>query len=183
MVLGLVPAAMGQAFGVEMGAPLSALSAGPPLGQGSYDIKVPSPHPEFSSYVAKATDETGVCLVRGIGKVHDNDRFGHAVRDAFAELKQALQTRYGDAYTGDFLREGALWDGPDEWVMAVRKNERVFQAVWDREEGSTLPEDLAEIILNVNANGSDSAWIALQYRFANEKTCSEIVSKAGQAGL
>lgn len=183
LAFGFASAAMGQAFGVEMGAPLGALSAGPPLGSGIYDIKVPTPHPEFDSYVAKATDETGVCLVRGIGKIHDSDRFGTSIRGAFADLKQALQSRYGDGYTGDFLRDGAIWDGADEWVMALRQNERVYQAVWERKEGSTLPEGLNEIILSVNATGSDSAWIALQYRFENEASCSAIIDKASQSGL
>ncbi|MDO5643635.1 MAG: hypothetical protein Q4G26_14775 [Paracoccus sp. (in: a-proteobacteria)] len=183
MLFIMVHAAFGQAFGVEMGTRLADLSVQKDLGQGRHEIQVPQPHPEFESYIAQATDETGVCLVRGIGKSHDNDRFGIAVRGAFAGLNRVLQDRYGESAQGDFLRPGALWRDSGEWVMAVRQNERVHQAVWKRDYGADLPETLNEIILSVMATSSDSAWIALQYRFANVADCEAIIDKVASSGL
>ena len=175
--------AAAQAFGIDKATPLSELDVSKDLGTGSYVVAAPSPHSEFETYVVQATDQTGVCLVRGIGKDHDNDMFGVSVRDKFSSLRSALEDRYGDYERVEFLRSGALWDGQDEWVMSIRQNERAHQAIWAQEYGSDLPTALNQIILNIAATSSDSSWIGLQYTFDNHDECERVLAKQDEEGL
>jgi len=172
-----------QAFGIEMSKPLSELEVTDDLGDGFFIVVAPRPHSEFESYVVVATDETGVCMVRGVGKDHDNDRFGLSVRDSYSSLRSALKKRYGKYERVEFLRSGALWDDSDEWVMSIRQNERAHQAVWEEKSGSELSAGLKDIILEVSATSSDTSWIALQYRFDNMDECDRILAEQDESGL
>lgn len=175
--------ASGQAFGIAKGTDIESLSVEDDLGDGRYVVAVPKPHPEFDDYVVKAVPEIGVCIVRGIGQNHTNDRYGSSVRSAFGKLKSALDQRYGATETFDYLKSGALWDEGNEWVMAIHQNERYYQSSWDEDSGSELPSGLVEILMTVNTTSSDSAWIGLQYRFDNDDECNAVIAKTNQSGL
>jgi hypothetical protein len=180
----LIPAqTLARGFGIQQGTSIEELDVVEDLGTGRYVVNVPSPHSEFESYVVWASDSHGVCLVRGLGKDHDNDRYGQSVRAAFDKLESALEERYGDFRKGNFLNAGALWDETDEWVMAIRQSERVYQSVWDAQYGSDLPDSIIEIILNVDALSSSSAWIGLQYRLANFDECQQKLETLDSQGL
>ena len=56
-------------------------------------------------------------------------------------------------------------------MMAVRRNERVLQSAWDADEGSTLRNNVKQILLSVRALSSSSGWIGMQYKFDNEEEC------------
>lgn len=177
------PSAFAQAFGIAMGESVASIKNSTEIRPGYYSVEVPSPHSEFESYVVRASDTHGACVVRGVGKDHINDRFGISVKRAFESLETILENNYGPFLKNDFLRGGALWDDSNEWVMAIRQNERVFQSVWDRDENSRLPSNIKSIILQVNATSSDSSWIALQYTYINIDACEEELSSAEASGL
>lgn len=180
----LAPAqTLAQGFGIQQGMSVDELDVVEDLGTGRYVVNVPSPHSEFALYVVWASDGHGVCLVRGVGKDHDNDRYGQSVRTAFGKLEGALEERYGDFKKRDFLNAGALWDGANEWVMAIRQSERVYQSVWEAQYGSDLPDSIVEIILNVDAVSGSSAWIGLQYRLANFDDCQRELDALDSQGL
>ena len=172
-----------QAFGISKGDDVSSYEGVSELQLGLSQINVPKPHPEFEVYVVKHSPETGVCMVRGIGKDHGNDRFGISVRRAFEELRTALDRRYAPSGLNDFLRAGALWDESDEWVMSIRQNDRAYQAYWDAETRSKLPEDVAEILLSVAATSGNSAYVVLQYRFDNDDACERAIKSDVEGGL
>ena len=175
--------ALAQGFGIEQGTSVEELDVVEDLGTGRYAVNVPSPYSEFEAYVVWASDTQGVCLVRGAGKNHDNDRYGRSVRTAFDRLERALEERYGEFGKGDFLNAGALWDEADEWVMSIHQSERAYQSVWDAESGSELPDSIVEIILNIDAVSSSSAWIGLQYRMANFDECQQELEALDSQGL
>lgn len=173
-VAGMLVAASGawaQAFGLAPGVPLSALEVTEELGGNLYTIDVPSPHREFEFYVAYVGSAAGLCMVRGVGIDHESDRYGDSLRSAFGKLESLLENKYGRFYKGDFLKDGSIWNEPHEWVMAVAQNERVYQAVWDREERSMLPDEVHDIILSTSALDSDTSYLVLQYRFSNKDQC------------
>ena len=175
--------ALAQGFGIQQGTSVDELDVVEDLGGGRYIINVPSPHSEFEAYVVWASDTQGVCLVRGVGKNHNNDRYGQSVRTAFDRLERALEDRYGGFRKGDFLNAGALWDEADEWVMALHQSERVYQSVWQTPYGSDLPGSIVEIILNIDAVSGSSAWIGLQYRLANFDECQQELEARDSQGL
>jgi hypothetical protein len=183
LLLVMPASALGQAFGIQQGVTVSELDVVEELGDGDYVVNVPQSHSEFEAYVVKASDTAGVCLVRGIGKDHDNDRYGRSVRAAFEKLEDALEDRYGAFKRADFLNGGALWDGANEWVMAIRQNERAHQAIWTADYGSELPSSINEIILTVDALDSSSAYNVLQYRLANYDDCQRELDALDAQGL
>lgn len=179
-------AALAQAFGIAPGAPLNELENLEPLDGGNsgvYYLTVPSPHPEFQRYAAKAHPETGVCILSGYGKYHENDRFGLSVQKAFSELQASLEQKYKGNSSYDYLRDGALWDSSGEWVMSVHMNERVRHVSWKTEFGSKLPDELSEINLAVFAGSATKSWVGLTYRFANSDRCNALISSEQESGL
>ena len=54
---------------------------------------------------------------------------------------------YGEYRRVDVLLPGSIWDEPEDWMMALRQNERQLQAVWDEDKGSTLSNEVSSIIL------------------------------------
>ena len=182
-ILALPNPAFAQAFGISMGDQIASISIQEDLGNNLYRIAVPSPHPEFETYVLEATPETGACMVRGVGKDHENDAYGLSVRAAFAGLSKALVERYGQREVVDFLRSGALWKDTDEWVMSLRQNERAYQEIWETEYNSSLPDTMSEIILGVSASARDDSYVVLQYRFSNFEACKAIREQTNNSGL
>lgn len=172
-----------QAFGIEMGTNLSDLESAEDIGDGHYTINVPSPHSEFETYVAVLSEATGVCTIRGIGKNHDNDKFGSNVQAAFKNLENALNNNYGTGEHVNWLQPNALWDGSHEWVMSIRQNERVFGTDWTTESGADFPEELDAIMMQVRALGSDTAYVVLQYRFSNFEECDSELKAKDASGL
>lgn len=168
---------LAQAFGIEMGSKASELAIVEDIGDFHYVVEPPRPVSGFESYVVIATPETGACLVRGIGEDFLRDGYGMDVRDKFDELRSLLDENYGQGELLSGLRQGALWDEADEWVMAIRQNERYHQAEWDVND----EDGIDDIILGVEATSSDSSWLALQYRFSNMDDC-DAEAKAEDAG-
>lgn len=175
--------AFAQAFGIAMGTPIENLEIEKDHGSSTYTISVPKPHSEFETYLVLATPQTGVCKINAIGKDHNNDRFGTSVKNAFSELHSALESRYGTHKFYDFIAPGGIWDGPEEWVMSIRQSERYYDAFWDEEEKSSLPEEFQGITLGVRANSSDSAYISLSYTYSNFDECYRILNEANTDGL
>lgn len=172
-----------QAFGIEMGVSLSELEGAEDIGNGNYVISVPRPHSEFESYVVVLSETTGVCMVRGIGKNHNNDRTGINVRTAFDTLEAALKKTYGAGEQTNWLQPRALWDGAHEWVMSIRQNERLFGTDWTVTDGAELPEEIKAITMQIRAVSSDTSYIVLQYRFSNFEECDREIKAQDASGL
>jgi hypothetical protein len=148
-----------------------------------YVVTVPQPHSEFDSYMVKAAPEVGVCTVVGIGRDHENDRYGTSVRRSFSGLNSTLENNYGVNLNFDFIKNGALWDDPDEWVMSIRQNERDYVTFWNDDEGSDMPEGIQSISLTVNALSSYTAYVSLSYEFDNLEECMRIAESQDESGL
>ena len=172
--------AFAQAFGINQGEKIENLEVVEDLGNFLYQVTPPIPVSGFSAYVVMATPESGACMVRALGDTFERDGFGENIRSRFATLAEILDGKYGKGHTVDILRSGALWKDPDEWVMAIRQNERVFQAEWtiNSEENG-----IGDIILTTRARSRDDSFLALQYRFLNIKECENAKSQKDASGL
>ena len=171
-----------QAFGVGMGDPVSRHNG---TGKDGIDFRVtvPQPNSEFDFYSARATPVTGICRVVGFGNDHKNDAYGTSVRGAYKSLQSALNAKYGNNKSFDFLRTDALWNEDKEFVWSIFKNERTMSTFWDRGEGSQLPPNVRAINLRIVAVNSSAAYIVLSYEFDNYDKCEELSDKKDNAGL
>jgi hypothetical protein len=183
----LLPSVAGaQAFGVKMGDSVSKYG-GRLAGSGNdpnyFRINVPTPNREFDGYVAWSTPETGICAVSGLGVTHENDPYGTKTKEAFFGLKSALASRYGASSDFDYLRTGALWNKPREWVWSVFKGERNLASYWLPSKGASLPADVSGISLSANAVSSTAPYVTLKYEFQNYDRCSALRKRQDDEGL
>jgi hypothetical protein len=160
-------------FGLEMGASVKELDvagSGFKLSLNS----VPNPHPLFTNYSIWHSIETGVCRILAISKISENDRYGEDVKSTFSRVRKALEEKYGDAKTVDYLKSGALWKETDEWVMAIRQNERTYAALWESPSDQN-GEAYSLIQLWVEATSSDTSFTVLEYRSIEFDLCNNSI--------
>jgi hypothetical protein len=165
-----------------MGQTVSSLRVIKKIDEMDYEIQVPIPNPEFESYVARISPSSGVCRVSGLGKTHTNDRYGFETRSAFARLKASLGARYGSSKNYDFLNAGSIWNDPQDWHMALQKEERTLASFWSKEHESALPATISGIMLDTRAVSS-GPYLALAYEFTNMTDCSARKQAQEEAGL
>lgn len=173
-------------FGIVAGTKFTEAEISRDLGKSNFALKaVPTPHPAFESFLVWSPPGIGTCQIKAIGVTQSNDAFGTRVRSEYATLKAQLEQVYGAGRVNDYLKPGALWDEPREWVMAIRQNERTLQAVWGslQENAPQLKDGVIEIILTVSALDSDRSYVVLQYRFSNYKACLAAEAAAGAGAL
>ena len=137
---------------------------------------VPKPHSGFESYAVQASDQHGICWVKGIGKDISDSGYGTSTKSKLEELKASLERGYGSASKKtDFLTYGALWDDSDEWLMSIRQKQRVFMYQWDTPEGRK--PKLQKIYLAAGATGHQTGYIAIDYYSTDYDACKQATSR------
>jgi hypothetical protein len=171
-------------FGTNMGDSLEKFPGAKDTGRHLYLVNgLPKLHSSFVSYAVKVTPKTGLCLVMATTREFDNDKFGLLVRREFDYLRGQLDSVYGPSSLYDVLRDGSIWKAESEWVVAVAKNERAYQAAWSGTVGKAIKDDISEVLLTIYAKGFDASWIRLQYKFVNHDTCEAEISKSSAGAL
>ena len=166
-------------FGLDMGMSQAAIEAAigsnlnPVEGQANLyrAMTVPRPLERVDFYNLIILPNAGLCQIRVAGITIDSSSHGVELRNEYRRVRDALESVYGTYGDADYLRSGSIWNEPEDWMMAVRRNERVLQAAWDGEEGSTMRNNVKQVLLDVRALSTSKGWIALQYRFDNEEEC------------
>jgi hypothetical protein len=131
-----------------------------------YRVAVPNFHPVFTSYKLTMPAGAGVCAVQASSKGWNRDGYGGAARTAFALVRAQLTSAYGPADEFiDQLRGTSYWTLPQEWVAAMIRKDRVYQAEWHAPAGATFHGNITHIVLAVQAVETDRAFITLQYQF------------------
>jgi len=187
LLVGIPTLVDAQAFGVQMGATASnyhARLAGSKNDPTFVEITVPQPNSEFESYLAITTPQTGICKVIGVGRTHKNDDYGIDLRSKYSDLKSTLNERYGKSDDIDFLRSGALWKEPREFVWSLYKHERVLVSYWTPNAGSLLRPPIRALSLEAKSvDPSLGSYLSLSYEFENFPQCQAIMAKAENDSL
>ena len=124
-------------FGLRFGMPRAEIEklAGykaPTSGQTVAIVDPPQPHPDFVAYGVLASPTHGLCKVVAVGKTLQLNSFGDQIKAAFEETAKSLEGRYGKFKRADFLKTGSIWNEPDDWSMALAKEERSLAAMWEK---------------------------------------------------
>ncbi len=162
-----------QPFGIVMGQQVEALQPEKTAHEFTFRVTPPKIHPEMDGYYVVATPGQGVCMVRGVGVHHANDGFGFKIKDVAAEVRQQVDATYGRPELYDYLRRGSMWGTASDWAFAISKDERVYQSVWGKKEGSTLPNNVVEVIEDVQAANVNTTFLVLQFQFSNYGACKK----------
>lgn len=138
-------------------------------------------HSAFESYRVKASDEHGICLIQGVGKTISDNKSGFYTKSAANDLVKTLSKAYGEPQVIDRFH-GSLWDGYDEWLMAIAQKERTYMNYWEDLKVASKP-NLDEIYLEVNSLGSDKGWLTLEYYASNYDACNEAIKDSESGAL
>lgn len=131
---------------------------------------VSSPHPAFEKYTVYIGDKVGLCRVLAIGKDINTSSNGFDLRFEMKELTKALTSKYGaPSKTYDFLDTGSIWNKPQQFMMALVKQERTLGILWTL--SPTSGHTLANFFLSAGALSSDKGFLTLSYVFTNYPAC------------
>ncbi|NKB49268.1 MAG: hypothetical protein GKS02_07875 [Alphaproteobacteria bacterium] len=178
MVFGMADAASAGPFGIEQGMKKEQLNNLKETKQTfQFSISPPRPHSRFNKYVVRIHPQTGVCVLIAGGVTIPTSVYGNELKKEFESIREQLSSIYGRAETIDYLESGSIWDEPQDWTTGLLKKERGLQAAWDGESNANLKDGIVEILLTAVASRTETGWLQLQYRFANNKQCENLINK------
>jgi len=146
--------------------PLSAKPAGFYLAK-----KVPKPDPALESYGLVIPPKTGLCSVIAIGKTVETDRTGAGLRKAYLDRKARLTKLHGaPARDVDSVRSSSPQAGPQDWMAAIGRQDRLLQTFW------TVTGDaggVADVHLEAVGLNATRGYVRTTYGFENGGACIE----------
>ncbi len=148
-----LPLEAGPLQGIDLGDPFNVI--GGILSQ--YSVYPPNPHSLFASYLVYVHDELGVLKIAGMGKTHENDKYGQAVRDDFDRVVKSLDGKYGTnlrhivnesvsgdqagtAQTFDYLNPSSIYSRDDDFWQALKNGDRFLVKYYYLERYNPLSE-------------------------------------------
>lgn len=176
---------MSGPFGLKMGMSLKEIGGDPKeIGRGRYIItNVPKPHSAFAEYAIIVAPKCGLGKIVARGEIMKTSVYGTDLENEFDTMEKKLEASYGKHSKHDFLKAGSIWREPNEWMMALKKKERVLLAGWTKEGGSSLSDDIAEIILETCALSEKEGFIMVSYYFSNSDACLDEIDAQEDGAL
>src|SRR5690554_3900989 len=138
----------------------------------------PKPHPLFSGYIVRISEKFGLSSVTVVSGDIETNSYGHSVEARFYDLQDRLSKVYGKCDLADYLEEDSIWDEPRDWMTALECGERTLMAVWDADSGSTLKDDIFQIVLEASADDENVGNVNLTYRFDNHNEARAAMNDA-----
>ena len=96
-----------------------------------------------------------------VGKNVETNTSGDQLRDEFNEIKGALTTIYGPSSDFDTLKEGSIWNAPQDFMMSLVKKDRDLSSLW----AGKSAEHLNGVVLEATASSSTTGVLFLYYEF------------------
>lgn len=162
-------------FGLKMGMGIDEIDKDAiEISPGLYRLsKIPKPHSAFETYAVKIGPLSGLCWIKAIGKDIETSVYGTALKSEFEELNAKITKVYGTGDTTDMLLTGSIWNEPNDFMMALRKNERLLFTVWENPKNL---EKIVQVGLLASATGSDTGHVSLEYSFENKERAEQEIS-------
>lgn len=137
---------------------------------------IPKPHPDIERYIVQYNKDIGLCMVKGISVDINDSRFGMSTRSKVDEIYDQLQGKYGAGEKIDFLMSGSIWSEPEDWMMGMVKDERMYAYTWDLKN----PIDAIEQVgLIAKAVDQETSFFVVEFLTAKSSECDRADSKSG----
>ena len=176
--------AMDGPFGIAMGSPIAEVEDAKALDKpGFYQVaSPPKGHPDFESVVLIAYPQTGICLIRGIGKNLESDGAGIEIRSKVDNLAAALDTKYGKSEKADACAGGDVQCSGEFWMMTMSGGERAYAYQWNKPTNATKI-GIGEITVAAQAADIQTSYPILEFRSNNKDACLKAERSASASSL
>lgn len=145
--------------------------------------QVPNRNQAFETYLLVATPRHGLCKLTGVGKTIQTNSYGHQLVFEFERLEKVLEAKYGPGEKIDALLPGSIWNEPNDWTMALAKEERMLSHIWRSSPGHPLPDNIGVIGLEAVGLSQSKGYVKLGYEFTNFNACKAENSAKQDASL
>lgn len=99
-----------------------------------------------------------------MGKTIETNSYGDDLKSKFLALQEALTAKFGKPDdTSDFLQAGSIWNERRDWMMGLRKKERILASFWKFDNGASL-------MLEANALSGEKGYVTVSFEFPNFDT-------------
>ena len=124
----------------------------------------PQAHSDFESYALKISPENGLLKIIAMGKnIINTNGHGNELKSAYKDMRAALVSIYGKPnHDLDLLNNGSIWFGPEDWMAAVLKGERIVSCAW---MSIPLPNRIHLMRLDAAARSKEIGYLNLTYEF------------------
>jgi hypothetical protein len=138
---------------------------------------VPNPHRAFESYTFHLTQTHGLCRIQGIGTDVAMSASGTQLKEQFQELAEALDEKYGTHKLLEAVAPGSAWNNPEDWPMALVKQEAMLAATWDFTDVAR-DDGIQGLTLEASAMSREKGYVVLTYYFDNSDLCIREINRA-----
>jgi hypothetical protein len=155
-------------FGIQFGMSLEEIrqiSSTPPqnIENDWYRITPPNTHELFETYHVQIHPTFGVYFIQAISRNINTNSHGTELIGQFNNIVSSIERIYGDYLLRDSLNPESVFNRSQDFMFTLQRGDRELVAFWHREEGSTLPDDILEIIVGAEARNSSRGFIILEY--------------------
>lgn len=172
LALTTIPA-FAKPFGIGRSFPFAGLSIKQTLKDERLVLKsVPTPHPDFDTYVVTATPHDGVCAIQALSPVMYEDAYGQKARQLFDRVRRQLGSVYGEGTPTASLNRRSPYKEDRRWTAALQHGDRSYQASWT----GAFQENVRSIVLSVRAHGMVSTFVEIDYQFDNIESCKATIN-------
>ena len=161
-------------FGLEMGMNLSDITKAcggkrpEHIEDDRYFIKPVKSHPLFKGYTVWVNDKVGLYCIRGESEEFYSNDYGLELKEQMSKIIVPLEKKYGHCKVIDTLDTDALWKKDRDWMRALARGERRFEAVWLFDE--VCEDGLVYLAVGARTKATyktNEPYIWIEYKFEN----------------
>lgn len=142
-----------------------------------YDCpRVPKPDPRMEAYVVHATEQTGICYVKGISHAQEDDSAGLDTMALVDALAVDFAAQYSEDYAGSkFLVSQSLWYEPADWMKSIAHGERSYSYSWQATAGQPYTDNVDAIWVGAKSRGGTAGYAVVEFYYANNAACERVM--------
>ena len=134
----------------------------------------PKPHSEFERYIVQYDQAVGWCLIKGIGVDHNDNSFGTKIKSSVKEITGQITSKYGAPKTSvDRVRNGSIWDEPEDYMTSLVKNERLAFNLWELDP---VIDGIEQIFVGPKALSRGKAYLIVEFHTPATDACDDVKS-------
>jgi hypothetical protein len=165
-------------FGLSMGMTVEELDLN--LDNKQFHIykanSVPKPHPYFNQYILKITPGSGLCSLEAYGQRINTSGYGIEALKEYQDILKRLSKAYGKPISKNELKEGSIWNEPQDFMSSLEKKHRTVESRWKESDGLALKDDLISIWLSLEPETKKTGFLKLEYYYSNVDKCYQEIN-------